>query len=258
MVSNISHTGTSRAERLMAMGEMAAALAHEIRNPLGSMELYCSLLKKDLNSQPEALELAEHIHIGIKRLERIIANCLQFAREVIPRSQSVLIEEFLGAVVCDLLPHTQQSGVRVTISAPKGERIETDTHLLHQAVLNLALNAVEATREKAATNMTEEHVRLVATCSEAGWAVSVIDQGTGILESDQGKVFDPFFTTKSEGNGLGLAIVHSIVGALGGTLELVSTQGVGTTVTISLPRKESTQQEKEKGDERETAAHIAC
>lgn len=233
-MSEVSSQIQSRQERLVAMGQMAASLAHEIRNPLGSMELYCTLLKKDLKALPEAFTLAENIHQGIRRLERIIANCLQFSRDVQPKYHSVEnIEEYLKETMEIAYPKLSSARCVVTVSHKGPKRVYVDGYLLSQALINIIHNAIDASSEYA----KEPHVSIESIVKEGvSWTISVTDNGPGISESDKEKIFDPFFTTKKEGTGLGLAIVHSIVQAHQGSLVIESAIGneSGTTVTIEL------------------------
>lgn len=223
-----------RAKRLMAMGQMAASLAHEIRNPLGSMELYCSLLKQDLHDSPAALDLAEQIHSGIRRLDRIIGNCLQFSRDVVPKKK--LLNDtsgLLAGALSDVKALSEASEVAVEFAEQGGHEVSVDPFLVHQVLVNVVRNAVEAAAEKA------EGPRNVSIFSDRSsalrWTLLVVDNGPGIGTEDCERVFDPFVSGKPGGTGLGLAIVHSIVKAHGGSVALRSKQQEGTVVEIEFP-----------------------
>ena len=224
-----------RAQRLMAMGEMAASLAHEIRNPLGSMELYCSLLKKDLQTQPGALALAEQIHQGIRTLDRIITNSLQFSRDITPKRARVeSAKELLDETLAFAAGRAEADGVEVSCKYEGDAPVFVDRYLVTQALLNVVLNAIDAAMERASSSSERGLVNIVSVVSSNGeWRVAVSDNGLGIRESDYARVFDPFFTTKKGGTGLGLPIVHSIVTAHQGTIAIESSEGAGTTVTIT-------------------------
>jgi signal transduction histidine kinase len=230
-----------RAKRLMAMGQMAASLAHEIRNPLGSMELYCTLLKKDLVGQPGSLELAEQIHSGIRILDRIINNCLQFARDLVPRAKQLDDTRELFKEVRECLEHkADEAGAQLIFEERGNNEIYADPYLVSQALLNVVINALDASREKnigsAALNGSRPVVRVFSDrLRDSAWVLSVSDSGPGITAQDQEKVFDPFFTTKKGGTGLGLAIVHSIASAHRGTVSIQSEMGRGTTVIMEFP-----------------------
>lgn len=218
-----------RAQRLMAMGEMAASLAHEIRNPLGSMELYCTLLKKDLQAQPGALALAEQIHQGIRTLDRIITNSLQFSRDITPKLARVEnVQELLDETLAFATARAENVDL---VCKTEGEGpVYVDRYLVTQALLNVVLNGVDA----AAASGQRGRVTITSTVGANGeWRVSVHDNGRGIGEADYARIFDPFFTTKKGGTGLGLPIVHSIVTAHQGTIAIESSEANGTNVIIS-------------------------
>ena len=223
-----------RAKRLMAMGEMAASLAHEIRNPLGSMELFCSLLKKDLAEQPELQHLADQIHRGIKTLDRIIGNCLQFTRDLKPQRKPLgNVREFLKECVESIRPRLNAANVSVEIEVSDDSAVSVDRYQIQQAVLNLVLNAIDAIEESG----RQGKVTLTSETSGGCWRLSVVDNGTGISAENEEKIFDPFFTTKQTGTGLGLAVVHCIVSAHGGKLTVESRPGDGATFTMELPEE---------------------
>ena len=223
-------TTDERAQRLMAMGQMAASLAHEIRNPLGSMELFCSLLKKDLAGQPQLLQTAEQIHLGIRTLERIISNCLQFARDVVPQKKSITeVRPLLEEAVAYVRGRSEELKVETTIET-KGEGVvAADPYLLQQVLLNLLLNAIEASGEQGKVVLSSE-------ITPGSWVLCVADTGPGITDEEKRQMFDPFFTTKQGGTGLGLTIVHSIVTAHGGRIDIEAEPGRGTRVTVTFPQ----------------------
>ena len=236
---------SDRAKRLMAMGQMAASLAHEIRNPLGSMELYCSLLKRDLESEPDLKLLAERIHSGIKTLDRIISNCLQFARDVVPqRKQITSIPDLLDDVLDYVRPKAEELDIDLSYEI-LGEGIPSvDKYQINQALLNLLINAIDAVADRISSDIDDKsnekplnrQVRLVSDLRDSNnWILTIVDTGTGIRESIKDKIFDPFVSTKKQGSGLGLAIVHSIVTAHGGGITITSEPNTGTSVSVILP-----------------------
>ncbi len=219
-----------RTKRLMAMGQMAASLAHEIRNPLGSMELYCSLLKKDLQDRPDLQALAEQVHLGIKTLDRIIGNCLQFSRGIEPKKEPVpslapLIESVAAMV------RAKVEGVRIEIAEAPAVPVCLDSYLLKQALCNLVLNAAEAAKEAEGPM-----VRVSWKVDDRGEIeVEVVDNGPGIPAPNLKDIFEPFFTTKQGGTGLGMAVVHSIVTAHGGTVTVENIPGSGVRAVVVIP-----------------------
>ncbi len=232
MVSEEVVLDNERTKRLLAMGEMAATLAHEMRNPLGSMELFCTLLMKDLDENPELFQLADQIHTGIKTLDRIIANSLQFSKDIKPRIQTVTdIEEFFQEILKYLEPQANKQHVSLRLSLEGSGSVSFDRHLMRQVLLNLILNAIDACTAKS----NGEVILKSDLSNKDRWLVSVVDNGCGISPDSLEKVFDPFFTTKNEGTGLGLAIVHSIVSAHRGIVAIESEKSKGTSVSIQLP-----------------------
>jgi signal transduction histidine kinase len=207
-----------RRNRLAALGEMAAGLAHEIRNPLGGMQLYASLLAKDVAQQPAAGELVNKISGGVKRLDALVGQVLQFSREM----RASIVRFDLAAVVRDTisLVDGQHPCVSFAIDGPASLCIDGDGVLLGQAILNLVLNAIEAMQGSG-------EVR-VSYCppppdSEARqFCLSIRDTGPGIDPQVMERIFNPFFTTKDTGTGLGLSIVHRIVEAHEGAISAMN------------------------------------
>lgn len=218
-------------KRLMAMGQMAASLAHEIRNPLGSMELFCTLLKKDLQEQPHALDLAEQIHSSIRRVDYLISNCLQFSRDIQPKRAPLEdIPTFLEDIVKLTEAKAVEIGVSVELEHQGDGEVYADSYLISQAVSNLIGNALDAV-----SAIENPSIRFKSQIDEY-WCLSVSDNGVGISDEDRQHVFDPFYSTKKGGTGLGLAIVHSIIAAHGGAISILSRPGKGTEVTLRIPR----------------------
>ena len=222
-----------RERRLIAMGEMAASLAHEIRNPLGSMELYCSLLKRDLDDSVEQFELADNIHKGIKRLDRIITNCLQFTKTIEPRCRPIDDPRmFLQGIIDEVSSLETRDSVEIRLEDSGDLEVVVDASLITQALLNLLHNALDACKESAADKPL---IRMRSLRVDSIWRIEISDNGTGLNQPDTEKLFNPFFTTKSAGTGLGLAIVHRIAGAHGGTIRLFSGERGGALAVLELP-----------------------
>ncbi len=228
---------TERAQRLIAMGEMAATLAHEIRNPLGSMELFCSLLKKDLKDNPETLYYAEQIFQGIKNLERIINNSLQFSRDnKVKRKLCPSVKQFLKQVLSYCSDKIEKFSVEVLVEIKGLElSVEFDPYLLNQALINLIQNALDA----AAESKNKLLVVQWENFADGSFKIEIIDSGQGIKETELIKIFDPFYTTKAEGTGLGLPVAHSIILSHGGSFNFETKAGVGTRVILSFPSEDS-------------------
>jgi two-component system sensor histidine kinase HydH len=201
-----------RRKRLAALGEMAAGMAHEIRNPLGGIELYASMLARDVAQQPQSLELVTKISSGVKRLEMLVSQVLQFSREIQPQmgrcDLAGLVDESLELTGDRLL-----GGVECRAAGPRPMPARIDSLLMGQAILNLVINAVEAVGERGMIDIAWSRED-----DDGHFRLSVRDSGPGIPASVLDRIFNPFFTTKETGTGLGLAIVHRIVEAHEGTI----------------------------------------
>lgn len=219
-----------RQSRLAAMGEMAAMLAHEVRNPLGAMELFTGLLLQDLAEQPDAVRLARQVASGIADLNHLVTNLLEFTRTRVA-ARSVVD---CCALVEDALRYTGELRAANAIVVERAYAApvvtaEADPHLLRPVLLNLVRNAVQAMGDggtlRVSVTMDAESVRMV-----------VADTGPGIGAAEQELVFRPFYTTRAKGTGLGLAVARELVLAMHGTLELRSEPGRGAEFTVSVPR----------------------
>jgi signal transduction histidine kinase len=204
--------------RLAALGEMAAGMAHEIRNPLGGIQLYASMLAKDVAAQPECLQLVNKISAGTKRLEAIVSQVLQFTREI----QAIPIETDLAEVVDQAVELASDriaaTGVQCATQGPRPLKVRVDPLLMGQAVLNLVLNAVEAMNSGATNSAGTIEIGWASAEEPGRFRLSIRDSGPGIPPGVLDRIFNPFFTTKETGTGLGLAIVHRIVEAHEGVI----------------------------------------
>ena len=221
------------------MGEMAATLAHEMRNPLGSMQLFCSLLMKDVSGQSDSAYYAEQIDKGIKVLDRIINSCLQFSREISPQRRKVADQrEMIEEIVRELEP--KLNGTVIEVEAPAAEVVYLDQYLIQQVLRNLLSNALDAIAER--SRATEEsfagRINVTATKCATTWRLQVSDNGCGIDAEVRERIFDPFFTTKNFGTGLGLAIVYRIVRAHQGEVQVDVLEPQGTVFTIEIPQND--------------------
>lgn len=222
-----------RNQRLAAMGEMAASLAHQLRTPLATALLYSSNL-----TQPELSDAARTRFAGkaseqLKRLERLIQDVLLFARgesigrDVIPAASLIADAAQMMEPLC------REKGIRFNVSSEVGDSIITGSRkALGGALLNLLENAVQACDGR--TERSAE-VRLSAVIAVRQLRVSVRDTGGGIAPEAQARIFEPFFTTRGQGTGLGLAIALGVVRAHGGTIEVSSMPGEGSEFVVLLP-----------------------
>jgi signal transduction histidine kinase len=226
-----------RRERLSAMGEMAVELAHEIRNPLGSIELFASLLEKELPEGGDAARWAENIRVGSRSLNNIVSNMLHFANPLEPVIAELDVHDVIREVLGFSEPITQQRGVEV-ISRLEAQLpvISGDRELIKQVMLNLILNALQAMPSRGSLSISTRDAES-GTGADPGRHIEirVQDTGIGIAPENLGRVFDPFFTTNKRGTGLGLSVVHRIVERHSGSIRVESRPGIGTTFSVVLP-----------------------
>lgn len=221
----------TREDRLAAMGRMAAELAHEIRNPLGSLALFSGMLVEDLAEQEGPLELARKMQEGVGRLNRVVGNTLSFSRDLHPKEGAVALRSFWeealrSATLAEAVPWDNQ--------IPDQASWQGDPDLLRQVAQNLLQNATRAVEDTPVPRI------LLAAVEERldgqpCWHLTLSDNGCGIPAETLAKVFDPFFSTFGGGTGLGLAVCHRIIVAHGGLLFIESQAGRGTTVHLRLP-----------------------
>jgi signal transduction histidine kinase len=230
---------TLRAERLAAVGTLAAGLAHEVRNPLNSAALQLQVLRRRIGRDDVSKEsigpVAGLVEDEIRRLERLVNDFLSFARPRPLQLQPTALADLCRSVIALMEPEAQAAGVTVHLDvASELPAIQVDPERLRQVLQNLMRNAVEAMAHGGHATL---RVRRAAADDPdapgaAGVEIDVEDNGPGF--PDEAPVFDAFFTTKAKGTGLGLSIVHRIVSDHGGTLRVRSQPGE-TCFTIFLP-----------------------
>jgi signal transduction histidine kinase len=227
-----------RRRRLAALGELAAGLAHEVRNPLGAIQLYSNLLRRECARLTPALALIEKIEMGIQAIDAVVRDTLA----LVPRRDSDAgsgksagkagrpLSMILAAAADTCRQKFEQHQVRleVQLSDPRAQ-VQAEPEGLQRVLVNLMVNAAEA-------SPPGRTVRVVAGPVEAGeLAIRVIDEGCGLSEEVLERLFDPFFTTKEGGTGLGLSIAHRLVEAYGGRLAARNRPEGGAEFTVVLP-----------------------
>ena len=236
-----------RHQRLAAMGEMAASLAHQLRTPLATALLYSANL-----AQPELSDAARTRFAGkateqLKRLERLIQDVLLFARgesigrDVIPAASLV------AEVAQTIAPLCQEKGVSFSVACEVGDSIIIGSRkALGGALVNLLENAMQACEGCGAAEIS-----LRASCSGRELRIAVRDTGAGIAPDAQARIFEPFFTTRGQGTGLGLAIALGVARAHGGSIEVSSVPGQGSEFILRLPCAAVTEQTRINHEEHE-------
>ncbi len=221
-----------RNERLAAMGQMAATVAHEIRNPLGIIKSTAEVLRSRYGRSGED-ELLEFIPSEVDRLNRLVNDFLTFARD---RDYELIRADLVATLrraVADVQNENRGAEMRIRFESEADSlEVAHNPDAIRQVVLNLIRNAVEATGGRGTVTV---RINLETKWGKGQVKVSVVDDGPGI-EGDTEKIFEPFFTTKTSGSGLGLAVSKQIIEKHGGKIRVESRRGVGTAVIFSLPR----------------------
>ncbi|SYZ73604.1 putative Histidine kinase protein [Candidatus Zixiibacteriota bacterium] len=239
----------SRMKVLASLGEMAATIAHEIRNPLGGIGGFAALLSRDLSGDSEKKAMADKVVAGVANINKIIETLLDFARHEEIHKNRVNLEEYLPEIL-ESFDNDYGNGLKRPLiewddAGHDKTVVELDTHLFRQALFNLIKNGFESGEDSQVT------VRVSRT--EPGkmkddfgdeWEpgnsnslirIDVIDDGPGIDENDMDRIFSPFYTTKQNGTGLGLSIAWKIIQGHGGEIRVESKIGQGTKFSIFLP-----------------------
>jgi len=219
-----------RNDRLAAMGEMAARLAHQLRTPLATAMLYAGQLERAGLGEAERLQLGERILSRLRSLERVTREMLRFVRGEGSPAQEVEVGALLAEAAEVIEPLVAARGVAfICRDDTAGARLRGDRRGLAAALLSLLENAAQATNQGG-------KVRIEALANSARVRIQVSDSGGGIPEHALPKLFEPFYSTRAEGTGLGLAIVKSVVEAHGGTVDVTTSRDAGTSFTLVLPR----------------------
>jgi signal transduction histidine kinase len=239
-------------DRLAALGQMAASMAHEIRNPLASIEVSCNLLERRLAAEPGCRDLLTKVKADVKRLNGSIDSCLRYVRPLA-----------LSLVRCELIPLLEEC-IGVALGRGPGPGIEIkrrytaqqtaflmDRELMRQVFVNLILNALQAVGESGRITVSAECIEAPGAASipyrpsegrgdpwgdvQRFAVVRVSDSGPGITDEDRDRIFHPFFTTKRDGSGVGLAVAKKIVGSHRGMIDVTSAPGEGAEIVVRLP-----------------------
>lgn len=219
--------------RMQALAEMTAVLAHEIRNPLGSLELFASLIKDATKDYPEVSQWIVHMQAGLRALAATVNNVLHFHSMMPPQLKPLNVVQLLSETIEFLQPLALQRGMGIEfIPAEKEILVPTDSHRLQQVFFNLTINAFRAMPSGKALTVCVgvDHRNRTAMAR-----IDFQDKGVGITRDQLDRIFDPGFTTVKSSPGLGLAVCQRVVAQHKGKIEVQSELGEGTTFSIYLP-----------------------
>ncbi len=218
-----------RTRRMAALGKMAAGIAHEIRNPLGTLRGFAHYFGNLDGATAESKDYAELMKSEIDRLNRHVSGLLQFARPREPQVVSVDLDGLISKTVALMEADFSKHALNFHYRCNTDITLEADPDMLLQVLMNLLQNSVNATP-------TGGEVSLSAFADRHHIRIMISDNGSGMTAQEREKMFDPFFTTRKTGTGLGLSVSHQIIEQHNGTFEVSSAPGKGTTVTIVLPK----------------------
>jgi len=241
-----------QSERLAAIGELSASIAHEIRNPLAAISGSIEMLQGRRTGREESVDSEHLMKIVLRevdRLNHLISDFLSYARPGPSRPETSQLQEIIADIV-KMFDAARPGAVEIDLAVEDGLTIFADSGQLRQVIWNLVLNAAEAMPDGGRLRIGARSVKERDSQGDspagrkdqeeqgkAGWLeIAIADDGCGIPRDQLDRIFDPFFTTKQNGSGLGLATVHRIVESHRGSVRLESKLGVGTTVRIRLPR----------------------
>jgi signal transduction histidine kinase len=238
-IERLHRTQMSRAEHLATLGELATGLAHEIRNPLAGIAGVIEIIGRDLPSTSPARAVVKDVRLEIARINHIVTDLLQTARPHPPNVRKSDLNTTVEHAV--MLGRQQALSKKIEIKLHKDPtlpEVEHDSDQIHQVMLNLLLNAMQAIEEKGTVEVTLEKTPTTAV-------ITVADNGRGISAEHLSNIFRPFFTTKGDGTGLGLSLARRVVEDHHGRINVTSAVGLGTTFAVILPLQR-------------TAANTAC
>ena len=240
-------------DRLAALGQMAAGLAHEIRNPLAAIELTTSLIKRKLSEHPAHVSQLDSIHSEVRKMNKIVSDCLEFVRPVKVSTEKVDLQALLEECLTNSLSTVKKEGIQVRKTYYSMPPVFLDHNQMKQVFVNILINALQAIGQNGIIEVAcgpssliqkngsysnakhgETNLSLQVNLAPYAW-VKIGDNGHGISEDFLSRIFYPFFTTKEKGSGIGLAIAQKIIDSHRGSIDVESEVGKGTTFIIKLP-----------------------
>lgn len=230
MIDNIREKDELLKERLATLQRMSATVAHEIRNPLGAIELNAEFLERKMPDE-KTRAITKTIIDEVKNLNKIVTDFLTFSKEPRIDKKLLSLEPFLQKILNTASAAHKEIPIKGEIIVPADfPLVELDENEFRKALLNIVLNGIEAMPDGG-------NLKIAAAHRGNQCSILISDSGLGIPESDRSKIFNPFFTTRENGTGLGLAIAHKIIEGHGGTLSFQSEVNKGTDFLITLPLK---------------------
>ena len=218
-----------KAEKLAEIGQLAAGVAHEIRNPLAGIRGAIEVLRENKMDRELQRPVMDEILERVDRLNTAMQDLLEYAKPMSPHKTMVHLTDILESTLSTLMHDPRLQGVEIVRDYRQSVDVETDVAIAERVFINIILNAAQAMKSSGKLQVTLEH------SDSSGWSrFKTLDRVSSRRLS--GKIFNPFFTTRSEGSGLGLALCQKYVEILGGKIEVTTQLGVGTTFVISLPR----------------------
>jgi PAS domain S-box-containing protein len=224
----------ARRESLAAIGEMAAAVAHEIKNPLAGIGGAVQVIGRAFAAADPRAEVVEEIQSQVRRLDETIRDLLTFARPTVPRYAELEFKGFMDRILSVLGKVPELQPLTVEVDVPDDLQVTADPQLLENIIVNLLLNAGQAMGGR------EGRIVVTARGGPEETRITVADEGQGITEEVLAKLFKPFFTTRARGSGLGLTITRKFVEVMGGRIDLETEVGKGSSFTVVLPRHKET------------------
>ena len=226
----IKNRELARKNRLADLGQMASHVAHEVRNNLVPVSLYLSLLRRRLSDDSGSQDILAKIEAGFTALDATVNDLLNFTAHRQPQWQSFLVGDLVNEVYESLEPQLEAQMIDVDIDVPPNTLLSADREMIRRALLNLMLNAVDA--------MPDGGTLVITSYDHAGgFELEVADSGPGLNEEAKRRAFEPFYSTKQNGTGLGLAFVHHVAEAHGGTVTVANCPEGGAAFTIRIPRR---------------------
>jgi two-component system NtrC family sensor kinase len=224
-----------RADRLASIGEMAAGIAHEIKNPLAGIAGVIQVLKKDYLADPQKRAVLDEVLSQVERMDKAVRNLLSFARPPEPKMTLVDVNELIGKLIDFLSPQFAKNNIVADRKLSAGlPWLTLDPDLMQQAFINIALNAIQAMADGGRFTVETRSTKP----GDGGMGrVEIVftDSGKGITSENLARIFNPFYTTRQQGTGLGLSITQRIIEQHGGEITVISESGKGASFSISFP-----------------------